>query len=150
MILKAIFIFHFALIAECVTNSYYREKIKDALRKDYLFDPIMIDLDEYTDIINKNQALAKIFYYEQNHPSNLQKITKFDDGEVTYWCGPGNSSRDGGLGRASKTDACCREHDKCPISVGAKKEIQTDTKVFDIFKGKTCFRTLSDTYSYTV
>jgi hypothetical protein len=50
----------------------------------------------------------------------------------TLWCGTGNRSKDNNeLGPASKTDACCREHDKCPINVDiSERKKNSDRKYY--------------------
>lgn len=43
----------------------------------------------------------------------------------TKWCGPGNIATSyNDLGQHAAEDACCREHDHCPMIIGPRQCIQ--------------------------
>lgn len=162
MILKLFIFLTIFLLSENKMSTYYINKVEDEIIKDYMVDPLNFDMDDNLEINQRNKILWKIKYKQRDRSlydrikrtiNNVyEDLRKF---KPTRWCGPGNDSRNGiELGHANKTDACCRIHDECPISVKSHfwspKKLLTLITYQDSITGEKCNLKIDEKYRYTV
>ncbi|KAH0558982.1 hypothetical protein KQX54_000222 [Cotesia glomerata] len=104
-------------------KSYYNS-FKSHAKKAYLFIKKKLKISDSPSGDSKSAAISKFSEFLSLVKTELttHEFKKIFPG--TYWCGDGHTASNyEELGLFKHTDACCRQHDNCPLGIGSGKSL---------------------------